>query len=159
MLHHKSRGHRKVNDKATRMGTEPLRPLIARFAWPVIVSMVAGSLYNLADRIFVGRGIGQEALAGVTVAFPFFILLYSVGLFFGLGAAAVTSLSLGRGDRASAERAVGNALTASIASSIILIGVGYIFMDALLRGFGGEAEFLMKLACFRGSSWPARFSR
>lgn len=130
------------------MGTEPIRPLLARFALPVIISMVAGSLYNLADRIFVGRGVGRDALAGVTVAFPFFILLYSIGLFFGLGAAAVVSLCLGRGERNNAERAVGNAIVGSLAAALVLISVGYVFIDPLLRAFGGEGEVLFQARIF-----------
>ena len=135
-------------DRAERMGTEPIRPLLARFALPVILSMVAGSLYNLADRIFVGRGVGQDALAGVTVAFPLFILLYSIGLFFGLGAASVVSLSLGRRGNGTAERAAGNALVGSLVMSLVVISVGSAFIDPLLRAFGGEGEVLRQARIF-----------
>jgi putative MATE family efflux protein len=135
-------------DSADRMGSAPLGPLIARFSLPVIVMMVAGSLYNLADRVFVGRGVGQDALAGVTVAFPLFILLYSIGLLFGLGAASLISLSLGRSDRALAERAVGNALAASLCAAIPVIVLGYFFMDPLLRLFGGEGRVLLEARKF-----------
>jgi putative MATE family efflux protein len=135
-------------DEAEKMGKEALRPLLIRFTIPVIVLMVAGSLYNLADRIFVGRGVGQDGLAGITVAFPFFILLYSIGLLFGIGAAALASLSLGRGDRGLAERAVGNALTASLATAVATIALGYIFLDPLLRAFGGEGSVLAEARTF-----------
>ena len=48
-------------DRAERMGTDRMGSLVARLSLPVIVGMVAGSLYHLADRVFVGRGVGEAA--------------------------------------------------------------------------------------------------
>ena len=65
----------------TRWG--PWWPL---FSLPVIAGMVVSTLYNLIDRVCVGRGVGAAALAGVTVSFPLSIIIYAVGMLFGLGA-------------------------------------------------------------------------
>jgi putative MATE family efflux protein len=127
---------------AERMGTDPLGPLVTSFSLPVIAAMIVSTLYNLIDRVCVGRGVGPEALAGVTVSFPLSIIIYAVGMLFGLGGAAVVSLSLGAGDRGKAEKALGTALTMSVIVGAIAVGLGYLFMDPLLRAFGGSGEVL-----------------
>jgi Na+-driven multidrug efflux pump len=127
---------------AERMGTDRLGPLVASFSLPVIAGMVVSTLYNLIDRVCVGRGVGAAALAGVTVSFPLSITIYAVGMLFGLGGAAVVSLSLGRGDRAKAEKALGTALSMSIIVGATVVCLGYLFMDPLLRAFGGSGEVL-----------------
>jgi putative MATE family efflux protein len=126
-----------------RMGTGRLGPLVASFSIPVIGGMLVSTLYNLIDRICVGRGVGSAALAGVTVSFPLTIILFSVGMLFGLGSAAVVSLSLGRGNRENAEKAIGTAVTMSVAIGALAIAGGYLFMDPLLTAFGGTGDVLV----------------
>jgi putative MATE family efflux protein len=128
---------------AARMGTDRLGPLVASFSLPVIAGMIVSTLYNLIDRICVGRGVGAEALAGVTVSFPLSIVIYAVGMLFGLGGAAVVSLSLGRGDGAKAEKALGSALAMSLLVGAVTVGLGYLFMDPLLKAFGGSGAVLL----------------
>ena len=131
-----------VMKNAQRMGTDGLGPLVASFSLPVIAGMVVSTLYNLIDRVCVGRGGGAAALAGVTVSFPLSIIIYAVGMLFGLGGAAVVSLSLGRGDRAKAEKALGTALAMSVIVGAAAVALGYLFMDPLLKAFGGSGEVL-----------------
>jgi putative MATE family efflux protein len=128
---------------AERMGTGRLGPLVASFSIPVIAGMIVSTLYNLIDRVCVGRGVGAAALAGVTVSFPLTIILYAVGMLFGLGGAAVVSLSLGKGDRGKAEKAVGTAFAMSAAAGALVIALAYLFLDPLLAAFGGRGEVLV----------------
>jgi putative MATE family efflux protein len=135
-------------DKAELMGTERMGSLVARLSLPVMVGMVAGSLYNLADRIFVGRGVGEAALAGLTLTLPFFILVWAVGMLFGVGGAAAISLALGRGDRAEAERVAGNAVAAGAMAGAAVIAALYAFLDPLLLAFGGSGPVLEAARAF-----------
>ena len=52
------------------METEPVPKLMLRFALPAVVGMVAGAIYNIVDRIFVGHYVGPAGLAAITVSFP-----------------------------------------------------------------------------------------
>ena len=46
------------NKKATlQLGTEPVGKLLWQYASPAIVAMVASSLYNMVDSIFIGQGV------------------------------------------------------------------------------------------------------
>ena len=57
-------------DRAERLGTERILPLLVRFSIPAIVGMLVQALYNVVDRIFVGNGVGPLGLAGLSVCSP-----------------------------------------------------------------------------------------
>ncbi len=141
-----------VDPRTERLATDPLGPLLLRFSLPVIVHLVVVALYNLVDRIFVGRGVGPTALAAVTVSFPLFIALGGVALTFGQGASALVSLSLGRGDRARAGSAQGTALVAGAAASAAVAAAAGLWLRPLLVAFGGTGEVLAQAERFAAVS-------
>lgn len=60
------------NKKATlELGTKPVGKLLWQYALPAIIAMTAASLYNIIDRMFIGQKVGAEAIAGLTITFPF----------------------------------------------------------------------------------------
>lgn len=93
------------------LGKEPIGPLLWRCSLPAIIGMLVNALYNIVDSIFVGQGVGELALAAVTIAFPLMTILMGLGMFVGLGAASIASLRLGAGDKQGTECILGNALT------------------------------------------------
>jgi len=93
-----------------RMGSEPIRKLLARMAAPMIVAMVVNGLYYLVDAAFVGWGVGADGLAGLAIVFPPQMLLVSLGTWIATGASAVVSLQLGAGERDGASSTVRTAV-------------------------------------------------
>ena len=57
-------------DRKHELGHEQVGRLLLRYSAPAIVGMMVNSTYNLVDAIFVGRGVGALALAGLAVSFP-----------------------------------------------------------------------------------------
>ena len=88
------------------LGTEALGHLLLRLALPSILAQVVNLLYNLVDRVFVGRipDTGALALAGVGVAFPVIMFISAFASLVGMGGAPRASMAMGRGDRETAER-------------------------------------------------------
>ena len=68
------------------LGSDSIRSLLLRYAIPSIIGMTAMSLYNLMDSIFIGYGVGDKALAGLAVTFPFMNLAAAFGALVGVGA-------------------------------------------------------------------------
>jgi len=58
------------NERAKMLGEGKILSLIWKFSIPAIVGMLTNALYNVVDRVFLGRGVGSLALAGITVCFP-----------------------------------------------------------------------------------------
>lgn len=126
-----------MNENAAYLGEEKVGKLLLKFAVPCILSLIISCLYNIVDQIFVGNGIGPLANAATGVIFPITVIGWGLSLFFGDGAAAFLSISLGRKQTEKAGRSVGNALLGSFVTGCILILVAYIWGDDLLMLLGG----------------------
>ena len=61
------------------LGTKPVGKLLLQYALPAIIAMVASSLYNMVDSIFIGQGVGALAIAGLAITFPFMNLTAAFG--------------------------------------------------------------------------------
>lgn len=83
-------------EKSLEMRDRNIGSLLWKFSLPAIVAMLINALYNIVDRIFVGRGIGFIAIAATTVAFPIMIILMAVSILIGIGATALISIRLGQ---------------------------------------------------------------
>lgn len=118
------------------LGTEKVGRLLSRFAIPCIFSLIISCLYNIVDQIFVGNGIGYLGNAATGVIFPITVVGWGMSLFFGDGAAAALSVSLGRNETESIHSQVGNAVLGSFISGAIIIAISYFFGDGLLKLIG-----------------------
>ncbi len=130
--------HKNITDLATR----PIGKLLWEYSIPAIVGMVVMSLYNVIDRIFIGRGVGADAIAGLAITFPVMNLSAAIGVLIGAGAAARVSIFLGQGDKIKAEMTLGNSLVMIILNATIYLSFFGIFMDDLLTLFGASARTL-----------------
>ncbi len=93
-----------------QMSTESVARLLLRFALPAIVALLVNALYNIVDSIFVGRGVGDLGLAGVTVCFPLITVFIAFIMLIGMGATSLISIKLGENEKQAAEKIMGNAL-------------------------------------------------
>lgn len=99
-----------MHNHSLALANEPIKTLLWKFAVPAMTGMFVMSLYNVVDMIFVGRGVGALAIAGVSVVFPLQMFTMAVGMMIGMGTSSLISRSLGAGDTKRAERALGNAI-------------------------------------------------
>ncbi len=118
------------------LGTERVRKLLRQFAVPCICSLIISCLYNIVDQIFVGNGIGYLGNAATGVIFPITVVGWGLSLFFGDGAAAMLSVSLGRGETKEIHRSVGSAICGCFLSGVMVAAIAYLWGDGLLRLIG-----------------------
>ena len=127
------------NKNATlELGTKPIGKLLVQYAFPAIIAMIAASLYNIVDRIFIGQIVGPMAISGLAITFPFINLGAAFGAAVGIGASTTISVKLGQRDYETAENILGNTVTLNliIGSSFGIICL--IFLDPILRFFGAS---------------------
>ena len=129
-------------DSSKQLGEESIGKLLWKFSIPAIVGMLVNALYNIIDRIFVGRGVGLLGISATTVAFPISIIIMAFGMLIGIGSAATISIKLGQKKKEEAEHILGNALTLIIIISVLVTTVGLIFEEPLLIMFGASKEVL-----------------
>jgi len=123
-----------------RLGEEPIGRLLVRMSAPAAVGLLVQALYNLTDTIFVGRGVGTLAIAGIAISFPVQLLVMAIAQTLGIGTASIVSRALGAKDMERAERALGTLFTLTIGISVVLAVAGSVFLRPLLGVFGAPAE-------------------
>lgn len=101
-----------------------------------ILGIMAYSLYNVFDTIFISQGAGAAAVGGVSVSFPLFLLLSAVSSTLGNGSASVISRALGLKDFDRAERAAANTFGLFYLIAVLVTVIGLLFLEPLLRGMG-----------------------
>jgi putative MATE family efflux protein len=131
------------NKSATlELGTKPVGSLLMQYAIPAIVAMVASSLYNMVDSIFIGQGVGPMAISGLAITFPFMNLSGAIGACIGVGASTYLSVKLGQKDYSMAQRILGNSVILKIITGIIFGAICLLFLDPILRFFGASDNTL-----------------
>lgn len=126
----------------TELGEQPVGKLLAGYALPAIVAMVASSVYNIVDSIFVGQGVGDIGISGMAVASPFMNLAAAFGAMVGVGASTVISVRLGQGKYEAAQHILGNTITLNLLLGIALTAVCWPFIDDILYLFGASEATL-----------------
>ena len=86
------------------LGTDKIGVLLLKLSLPAIVAQIVNLLYNIVDRIFIGRMPGGEfAMAGVGVAFPIIMLVSAFSALVGMGGAPLAAIKMGKEDKDGAE--------------------------------------------------------
>ena len=124
------------------LATEKTGTLLRRFALPCICSLIISCLYNIVDQIFVGNGVGYLGNAATSVIFPITVIGWGLSLFFGDGAAAALSVSLGRGETEDIHRSVGGAVLCSFLSGVVVSAIAFLWGDSLLLLIGATQASL-----------------
>ena len=106
-----------------KMGVLPVKKLIVSMAVPMMISMLVQALYNIVDSIFVSK-VAEEALTGVTLAFPLQMLMISVGSGMGVGMNAILSRALGEKKQDRANAAANTGLFLTVMSYIVFLIIG-----------------------------------
>ena len=115
-----------------RLATGKIGRLLWEYSVPAVVGMLVMSIYNVIDRIFIGQGVGTDAIAGLTITFPVMNISSAIGVLIGAGASARVSIMLGAKNKRGAELALGNAMTLIIANGVVYISLMWIFLDWMM---------------------------
>lgn len=128
------------NITSLELETKPVGQLLFKYALPSIIAMIASSLYNIIDRMFIGQCEGPLAISGLSVTFPFMNLSAAFGAAVGVGASSFLSMKLGQHDYSTAKVILGNTTTLNILIGVVFGAVSLLFLDPILMFFGASEE-------------------
>jgi putative MATE family efflux protein len=128
-----------LDETTARLGTERLSKLFPRLSTPSIISMIAMSLYYLADTFWLGR-VSYDAIAALTITFPFYYVVYAIGLGSGIGANALASRRFGERDIEATNRVAGQIFFLTAIFGAILIIPSVFFARPLAALLGAPPE-------------------
>lgn len=129
-----------VIDRTKELETKRISTLLWAYALPAVVSQIIASFYNIADRIFIGQGVGPLAIAGLAITFPLMNIIHAFGSLVGAGSAARMSIVLGKKDVNWAEKILGNSMLLTFFFGFLFVTAGYLWMDDILMLFGATSE-------------------
>jgi putative MATE family efflux protein len=123
--------------------------LLVKLATPAFFGMFVQTLYNVVNTIFIGHAvdaaghpIGMTAIAGLSIVFPVQMLFMGIGMMVGMGGTSLISRFIGSGERAKAERTLGNGITCVIILSVVITAVILPNINGFLRLIGASKEVL-----------------
>lgn len=124
----------------------PLRPAILRLALPAVGTTLFQVLFNITDTFWVGRTLGADALAAVSLASYTVWIIISIGELVGVGLTAVAARRHGERDPLSAARAAGTALAMAVALGLVIAVGGVLSLPAVFRlmGVSGQMAVLAR---------------
>ena len=122
--------------------TEPVGKLLLKLSIPTVTAALINMLYNLVDRVYIGHipEIGAMALTGVGICFPIIMIVSAFAAFISSGGAPRASIAMGKQDKESAERILGNCFVLQIVISITITALLLIFGKKLLLLFGASGN-------------------
>ncbi|WP_459202424.1 MATE family efflux transporter [Methanococcus sp. CF] len=118
--------------QVAKLENENLNKLILRYVIPSIAGTIIIGIYSIIDGIFIGRTVGAEGLAGITLAFPVLIAIGSIGIMIGAGASAIISISLGKKDYDLSSNILKTAISYIILISFIITILGLLIIDPVI---------------------------
>ena len=127
------------NDPMT-LGTKPVGELLVEYSIPAIIASVAISVYNIVDSIFIGRGVGAMAIAGLAITLPLMNLMMAFCTLIAAGGATISSIFLGQRNISKATDVVNNVMVFCLIHAVVFGGLTLLFLDPILRFFGATDE-------------------
>ena len=122
------------------LAEESVGKLLFRLAIPTVIAQVVNLLYNMVDRIFIGHipEEGDLAITGLGLCFSILMLVSAFASLIGAGGAPRAAIAMGKGDKATAEKILGNCALALLIVGVVLSVALEIFAEPLLLMFGAS---------------------
>ena len=125
------------------LSTGNVRRLLFSLAIPTITSQIVNMLYNLVDRVYIGRiapveTVGKLALTGVGVCMPIILIISAFSSLMAAGGAPRASIAAGRGEPEKSEAILGGCFTMLLCTAAVLTALFSVFAEDLLLLFGAS---------------------
>lgn len=115
------------------LAEEKIPRLVLKFTETTLAALLLNAAYTLTDTLFVSWGVGDDAVGGVSIAFPFVLLQGAISTAIGGGAASIVARRLGAGEREKAGEATRSAMVFFYGSAVLITVLGLLLMDPMLR--------------------------
>ncbi len=114
---------------------------LIHYVVPTILSSICYFLFTIIDGIFVGNGVGTDALGAINLIFPFIMVGYALLQLTVIGSVTVTAIRLGRGDRDGANQVFMHALLLLLTIALLIFVVGVFFTGPVCRLLGANETY------------------
>jgi putative MATE family efflux protein len=131
-----------MKEYTERLGYAPLGRLLVALSLPGIASTITTSLYNIVNTIWVAR-LGHEAIAALTIVFPYQILFYAIGGGTGIGISALVSRRFGERNIEATNNVAGQIFFISAFWGLLFMMIAVFFSDSILQAIGATPDIMV----------------
>ena len=118
------------------------RKNLRKYILPAMIGNLSFFVLTIVDGMFVGNGVGPDALGAVSLAMPFVNLIWALSTLFNIGGVAVASVRLGRGDTEGANLAFMHALSANLSVFSVISVTGMLLHEKIAQLLGANETYL-----------------
>ncbi len=130
-----------MKEYTERLGYAPLGRLLISLSLPSIAGTITMSLYNIVDTFWVAK-LGHEAIAALTIVFPYQILFFAVGGGTGIGISALVSRRFGENNPEASNHVAGQVFFLSVFWGLLFMVAAVFFSESMLTAFGATPDIL-----------------
>lgn len=116
--------------------------LLFQYVTPTILSQVSVFLFSIVDGVFVGRGIGGNALGAVNIAFPYIMVFTALTMLATVGGLTVAAIRIGRGDLDGASQVFMHSVVMSSSISLLMMLPAVLAPEAVVKLCGAGEGFV-----------------
>lgn len=116
--------------------------ILMKNVFPAIFGQICFFLFTIIDGIFVGNGVGQDALGAINIVFPFVMVVNALFMLTSVGGVTITAIRLGRGDTAGANKAFMHSILCMFCTAVALSLVGVLFTKPLGHILGANETYI-----------------
>lgn len=138
----------KHKNRVEEFSKNPRKALLT-ISWPIIISMIVQTAYNLVDTAYIGR-VGAEAIAALTFSFPLFFILVAVQSGIASGMSSRISRYLGEKKKKMAENTAMHGLLLTVLVSILIFIAGMLILEPFLALIGASGLVLEYAVSYSG---------
>jgi Na+-driven multidrug efflux pump len=116
---------------------------------PAILSNICFFLFTITDAVFIGRGIGTNALGAMNLINRFILVMGAVNMLISIGGVAIYAVRIGRGDVEDANKIFRHGMLLAACVSAVFSFVGVFFTDevCIMLGAGILFTVMRQIIC------------
>lgn len=115
---------------------------IVRYVFPTLLSNLCVFLFTIVDGIFVGNGVGSNALGSINIAYPFIMLVNTLFVIISVGGSAIFAVSIGRGEKEKANTIFRTSFVLILLVSILVTIITLLFNEKISLLIGATETFI-----------------
>ena len=115
---------------------------LIKFAIPMLMGSAMQTAYSVINAIWVGNGLGKDAIGAIAVSFPVFFLLLAVAFGLSMASNILISQAYGAKNYSRVKVLINNSMVMTIVASIVCVVLGHYFAERLLLLMATPPEIL-----------------
>lgn len=116
--------------------------LFWKFVFPSVIGVLVAGILEIIDGFFIGNALGSQGLAGITLAYPPYIVIVGIGVLIGTGSSSLAALQFGKGEFKRVHDIVNNTFLLCLLAGTVLTVSGLVFCETSISLLGPSGQVL-----------------